>query len=340
MPTLPLLVQKRDKPLTARLQAGDRAVEPKDVFDLAKQHEVTMVDLKFTDLPGTWQHMGLSLNAFGEEAFAEGIGFDGSSIRGFQEIYESDMLLMPDPATAIVDPFYEHTTLSRDLHGARPDHARALLARPALRRDEGRGAPALHRHRRHVLLRARRPSSTSSTTSPSTSRRTPRSTRSTPRRATGPRARASSAAARASPRSATRTARRRATSRRRRTTPRPTCAPDGEMLEALGIRTESHHHEVGGPGPGGDRPALPAAARDGRRAAAAQVRRQEHRQGGGQDRDVPAQADLRGERLGHARPPVAVEGRRDADARRRRLRAAQRPGAVATRRACSSTAAR
>ena len=71
-----------------------------------------MVDLKFTDLPGTWQHMGLSLKAFDEDAFSDGIGFDGSSIRGFQEIYESDMLLMPDAATAIVDPFYEQTTIS------------------------------------------------------------------------------------------------------------------------------------------------------------------------------------------------------------------------------------
>src|SRR5918994_6882454 len=100
------------KPLTARQLVGDGAVEPKDVFDLAKQHEVTMIDLKFTDLPGTWQHMGLSLNAFDEDAFSEGIGFDGSSIRGFQEIYESDMLLMPDPATAVVDQFYEHRTIS------------------------------------------------------------------------------------------------------------------------------------------------------------------------------------------------------------------------------------
>ena len=112
MPTLPLLVQKREKPLTARLKAGDSAVQAKDVFDLAKDHDATMVDLKFTDLPGTWQHMGLSMRAFGEEAFEEGIGFDGSSIRGFQEIYESDMLLLPDASTAIIDPFYEQTTLS------------------------------------------------------------------------------------------------------------------------------------------------------------------------------------------------------------------------------------
>ena len=66
----------------------------------------------FTDLPGTWQHMGMALESLDEEALTEGIGFDGSSIRGFQEIYESDMLLLPDPSTAIMDPFYEAPTIS------------------------------------------------------------------------------------------------------------------------------------------------------------------------------------------------------------------------------------
>ncbi|MBW3670154.1 MAG: glutamine synthetase [Acidobacteria bacterium] len=71
-----------------------------------------MVDLKFTDLPGTWQHMGMALASLDEDALVDGIGFDGSSIRGFQEIYESDMLLLPDPSTAVVDPFYEASTIS------------------------------------------------------------------------------------------------------------------------------------------------------------------------------------------------------------------------------------
>src|SRR5204863_385773 len=65
-----------------------------------------------TDLVGTWQHVGLSIHALDEDAFAEGLGFDGSSIRGFQEIAESDMVLVPDPTTAVIDPFHEQRTLS------------------------------------------------------------------------------------------------------------------------------------------------------------------------------------------------------------------------------------
>src|ERR671930_253425 len=100
------------EPLSARELAGERAVEPGDVFTLAERHGARMVDLKFTDMPGTWQHMGMALSTLDEEAFADGIGFDGSSIRGFQEIYESDMLLLPDPSTAVLDPFYEAPTIS------------------------------------------------------------------------------------------------------------------------------------------------------------------------------------------------------------------------------------
>ena len=87
-------------------------VQPSDVLALAERHGAQMVDLKFTDLPGTWQHMGMALASLDEEALTDGIGFDGSSIRGFQEIYESDMLLLPDPSTAILDPFYEAPTVS------------------------------------------------------------------------------------------------------------------------------------------------------------------------------------------------------------------------------------
>jgi glutamine synthetase len=84
----------------------------KDVLDLAKKNNVQVVDLKFIDMPGLWQHFTISTNEFGEELFEEGIGFDGSSIRGFQAINESDMLLFPDPASAFIDPFSAVSTLS------------------------------------------------------------------------------------------------------------------------------------------------------------------------------------------------------------------------------------
>jgi glutamine synthetase len=100
------------EPLHVREVVGDGDAQPKDVLDLAERHGAELVDLKFTDLPGTWQHMGMALRSLDEEAFSEGIGFDGSSIRGFQEIYESVMLLMPDPTSAILDPFYEAPTIS------------------------------------------------------------------------------------------------------------------------------------------------------------------------------------------------------------------------------------
>ncbi len=103
---------KVTEPLGVRALVDGRAVKPGDVLDLAQRHGARMVDLKFTDLPGTWQHMGMALETLDEEALADALGFDGSSIRGFQEIYESDMLLLPDPATAVLDPFYEAPTIS------------------------------------------------------------------------------------------------------------------------------------------------------------------------------------------------------------------------------------
>ena len=86
--------------------------EPAQMFEWSRDTQAAMVDLKFCDLLGTWQHMTLPLGAFDESAFEEGLGFDGSSIRGWQGIHESDMLLMPDPTTAILDPFTEAPTLS------------------------------------------------------------------------------------------------------------------------------------------------------------------------------------------------------------------------------------
>ena len=85
---------------------------PKDVIHAAKEHGAKIVDLRFIDLPGLWQHFSIPTHDLDEDLFSEGIGFDGSSIRGFQEIQESDMLLIPDPNTAVLDPFRQHTTLN------------------------------------------------------------------------------------------------------------------------------------------------------------------------------------------------------------------------------------
>ena len=84
----------------------------KEVLELIKKEGIQVIDLKFVDLPGLWQHFSISAKEFGEDAFSDGVGFDGSSIRGFQEINESDMLLFPDPATTFIDPFTQVQTLS------------------------------------------------------------------------------------------------------------------------------------------------------------------------------------------------------------------------------------
>ncbi len=85
---------------------------PKDVLSWAKDQDVKMVDVKFIDLPGIWQHFAVPIQEFDESIFTDGLGFDGSSIRGFRAINESDMLLLPDPNTAIIDPFSKVKTLS------------------------------------------------------------------------------------------------------------------------------------------------------------------------------------------------------------------------------------
>ena len=85
---------------------------PQEVIQLIQDEGVQIIDLKFTDLPGTLQHVGVPPNEVTEDLFANGTGFDGSSIRGFQTIDESDMLLVPDPNTAVIDPVYNIKTLS------------------------------------------------------------------------------------------------------------------------------------------------------------------------------------------------------------------------------------
>jgi glutamine synthetase len=88
------------------------ARSPQDVIKMAKDHNLKILDLKFMDFPGLWQHFSVPISALDEDAFKDGFGFDGSSIRGWQAINESDMLVVPDPDTAIIDPFMNPPTLS------------------------------------------------------------------------------------------------------------------------------------------------------------------------------------------------------------------------------------
>ncbi len=85
---------------------------PKQVIETAKKQGAKMVDIKFVDTFGTWQHFTIPFGELNEESFSDGLGFDGSSIRGWKSIEASDMLAMPDPDTAFIDPFMAVPTLS------------------------------------------------------------------------------------------------------------------------------------------------------------------------------------------------------------------------------------
>src|SRR4029078_2877920 len=142
---------------------------PNDVLKLAKDAGVEIVDVRFCDLPGLMQHFSVPAHELTEDVFEDGLGFDGSSIRGFRELQEYDMPLIPDPNTAVLDPFRQHTTLNVNAHVRDPltgesysrdpryivQQAQASLQSPALHREEGGGVPEVHRSRRYRVLRAR-----------------------------------------------------------------------------------------------------------------------------------------------------------------------------------------
>src|SRR6266851_4663147 len=99
---------------------GEKDMTPKEVLQFAQENGAKMVDLKFVDLPGSWQHFSIPVRELREETFVEGVPFDGSSIRGFQTINESDMLVIPDATAAIMDPFTSAPTLSLICNIAHP----------------------------------------------------------------------------------------------------------------------------------------------------------------------------------------------------------------------------
>ncbi len=304
-----------------------------EVLEFAAERGVQMVDLKFIDLPGTWQHMQMPLTTLDPGDFESGLGFDGSSIRGFQEIHESDMLLMPDPATAFIDPFYTIPDGVADLLGRRPGARRAVRARSAVRCAEGGAVAGLDRDRGRRVLRPGggvlrvRPHGLRAT-------RAPRLLRDRLLRGVLEHGRG-----------------------RRRPEPRLQAAPEGGLLPRPAGRLDGEsarrdgdhdgvardHLRVPPPRgrlrrPGRDRHALRTAAADRRPDDDLQVRGQERRRARRQDRDVHAEADLRRERLGHARPSVAVARRRAADVRPGRLRAPVRAGEALHRRTADARA--
>ena len=90
---------------------ADTKPDPKKVLDFVKEHNVQVLDLRFTDLPGLWHHVSYPINQLSESSFEEGFGMDGSSIRGWAAIHESDMLLIPDANKYMLDPFTEVPTM-------------------------------------------------------------------------------------------------------------------------------------------------------------------------------------------------------------------------------------
>jgi len=111
-------------------------MDPKSVLEFAAKNNAKMLDLRFTDLPGLWQHVSYPIGELEEDSFKDGFGFDASSIRGWQSIHESDMLLIPDPNTAFMDPFRDSPTLVMIADAVEP------LTREPYRRDPRRIAKA------------------------------------------------------------------------------------------------------------------------------------------------------------------------------------------------------
>ena len=171
-----------------KTKAKPKASKPSPVdaaLALARDQQAQMVDFKFVDLPGTWQHFTMPIADLEPDVFEDGLGFDGSSIRGWQEIDESDMLVVPDPTTAVMDPFMAAPTLSLICSVEDPITRQPYLRDPPRRRPARPSLLAAHPTGRHGVFSARKPSFSSSTTSASTSKPIGGSTRSTRRKAAG-----------------------------------------------------------------------------------------------------------------------------------------------------------
>ena len=286
-----------------------------EVLRFIAEENVEFVDVRFCDLPGTMQHFTVPTTTFGEGVFTDGLMFDGSSIRGFQQIHESDMQLLPDPSTAVLDPFRTHKTLNLTffvhdpLTGAPYSRDPRNIARKAqdYLRGTGIGDTAFFGPEAEFYIFDSARFSTSANEGyyhidslegawNTGKEEDGHNLAYKPRFKGG-------------------------------YFPVPPMDHYTDLrsemvrnLIACGIEVEMQHHEVGTAGPGRDRHQVRPAAGDGRQADALQVRDQEHRPGGGQDGDVHAQAAVRRQRQRDALPPVDLEGRLAAVLRRGRLR--------------------
>ena len=126
----------------------------KDVMKTIKDNEVKFVDFRFTDTKGKEQHVTVPAKAFGDDKFEEGHAFDGSSIAGWKGIEASDMLLMPDPDTARMDPFREENTLILTCDVIEPSTGKGYDRDPRSLAQAGRGVSEIDRPGRHRLLRS------------------------------------------------------------------------------------------------------------------------------------------------------------------------------------------
>ena len=287
------------------------------------------IDVRFCDLPGIMQHFTFPASNFGESVFTDGLMFDGSSIRGFQQIHESDMLLLPDPTTAYMDPFRQHPTLIMNffIHDPLTGEAYSRDPRNIAKKAEDylRGSgiadttyfgPEAEFYIFDDVRYDQTPHSAyhyidSVEGAWNSGREEPGGNKGYKPRYKGGYF--------------------------------PVPPTDhftdlrSEMVRVLleiGIDVEMQHHEVGHGRPGRDRLPVRHAAQDRRQPDELQVRREERRAPARPDRDLHAEADLHGQRLGHALPPVAVEGRRAAVLRRDRLRRPFGHGAALHRRVC------
>jgi glutamine synthetase len=259
------------------------------------------------------QHVTMDVSCVDEDMFADGVMFDGSSIAGWKAINESDMVLMPDTATAHIDPFFAQSTMASSVTFSSRSDRRSLQPRPALHRQEGRslsqGRPASATpstsarsrvlHLRRCQVHGPTPTTPASSSIPRNCRPTTDTDYETGNLGHRPRTKGGYFPV----------------------PPVDSCQDmRSEMLTVMaemGVVVEKHHHEVA------VRPARAVAwfrhpDPHGRQDADLQVWRPSGRPCLRQDGNLHAEAGLRRQRLGHARPPVDLEGRQ-ADLRRRRV---------------------